>query len=478
MNDTRPNILFFFADQYRHDALGPNDAAVVQTPGLDDLAARGMRFSHAFTPTSLCSPARASLLTGLYAHNHGLLANMGNFNGVFDRQLLDHVGYPQLLGRNDYDVHHVGKWHLPADDNPIHWGFRSFASDSHYAAEKRNLGLEADRAKEVQRLEWGGSAPFCGRSQLPAEQLQEAWAADRTIALLEEQATRDQPFMICTSFFGPHFPYSVPAPYDTMYDPDSVGRWGNFEETFAGKPLIQQKEMLRWNASHLTWADWQRVIAHYWGYCTFIDAQIQSVLERLEALELASNTIVVFASDHGDMLGSHRLFNKGMYMYDETYRIPLIIHWPGVTEGGLHCDAFVNLVDLMPTLLEWGGAEVPAELDGRSLVPLLHGATPVDWPDDVYAEFHGYESALFTQRMVRTRNWKYIYNPGAEDELYDVASDPGELRNLAEDLGYKHVLRRMKDRLVAWLNRTRDDIGSEDSWKGSPYDLYITQRER
>ena len=155
MNDTRPNILFFFADQYRHDALGPNDAAVVQTPGLDDLAARGMRFSHAFTPTSLCSPARASLLTGLYAHNHGLLANMGNFNGVFDRQLLDHVGYPQLLGRNDYDVHHVGKWHLPADDNPIHWGFRSFASDSHYAAEKRNLGLEADRAKEVQRLEWG-----------------------------------------------------------------------------------------------------------------------------------------------------------------------------------------------------------------------------------------------------------------------------------------------------------------------------------
>jgi arylsulfatase A-like enzyme len=126
--------------------------------------------------------------------------------------------------------------------------------------------------------------------------------------------------------------------------------------------------------------------------------------------------------------------------------------------------------------LGWAGE--PAEVDGRSLVPLLHGETPADWPDDVFAEFHGYESALFTQRMVRTRNWKYIYNPGAEDELYDVASDPGELHNLAEDLGYKHVLRRMKARLVTWLDHTRDDIGSQDGWKGSPYDLYIAQRER
>ncbi len=284
--------------------------------------------------------------------------------------------------------------------------------------------------------------------------------------------------MIAASFFGPHFPYSVPVPYDTLYDPDAVERWVNFDETFARKPLIQQKEMLRWNASHLTWRDWQRVIAHYWGYCTYIDDQIRRILERLETLGLADNTVVVYAADHGDMLGSHRLFNKGMYMYDETYRIPLIVRWPGHIPAGTECDAFVSLVDLMPTMLDMAGVEIPVGLDGRSLLSWLHGEKVANWPDDIFAEFHGYESALFSQRMVRTRSWKYVYNPGAEDELYDVESDPGELRNLAPDLGYRHVLRRMKARLRTWMERTGDDIAEDDSWKGSGYGLYLAGRER
>ena len=477
MASKQPNILFLFSDQHRFDALGCAGAPVVQTPALDALAARGMRFTHAFTPTSLCSPARASLMTGLYAHNHGLLANMGNFNGVFNRQMLDHVAYPQLLSQHGYAAHYVGKWHLPAGDDPAHWGFRSLAQDADHARDVRALGLDPNRALEVQRLEWGGEAPFCGRSSLDGAHMQEAWVADRAIAILEEQENQEQPFLLFASFFGPHFPYSVPAPYDTMYAPESVERWPNFDETFENKPLIQQREMLRWNASHLTWRDWQKVIAHYWGYCTYIDDQIRRVLDRLEELGLAEDTIVIYASDHGDMVGSHRLFNKGMYMYDETYRIPLIVQWPGVTEPGSDCDAFVSLLDLMPTMLEMGQVQVPENLDGRSLRDLLRGAEPEGWPDDVFAEFHGYESALFTQRMVRTKSWKYIYNPCAEDELYDVVSDPGELRNLAPLLGYKHVLRRMKERLVVWLNRTNDDIGADDAWKGSPYDLYLSRRE-
>ncbi len=476
MTEHRPNILLLLSDQHRHDALGCSGNPVVRTPGMDSLAADGMRFTSAFTPTSLCSPARASLLTGLYAHNHGLLANMGNFNGVFDRQLLDRVGYTQLLARAGYAVHHIGKWHLPARDNPGHWGFRTFADDDEHARVKRVQGLEVDRALEVQRLEWGGDAPFCGRSPLAAADMQEAWTADMTIRRLEEHQTAEGPFVIAASFFGPHFPYSVPAPYDTLYDPDAVERWVNFDETFARKPLIQQKEMLRWNASHLTWRDWQRVIAHYWGYCTYIDDQVRRILERLETLGLVDNTVVVYAADHGDMLGSHRLFNKGMY--DETYRIPLIVRWPGHIPAGTECDAFVSLVDLMPTMLDMAGVGIPDGLDGRSLLSWLHGEKVAAWPDDIFAEFHGYESALFSQRMVRTRSWKYVYNPGAEDELYDVESDPGELRNLAPDLGYRHVLRRMKARLRIWMERTGDDIAEDDGWKGSGYGLYLAGRER
>ena len=138
---------------------------------------------------------------------------------------------------------------------------------------------------------------------------------------------RDRPFMICSSFFGPHFPYCVPEPYDEMYDPETVERWINFDEQFVDKPSIQQKEMLRWNASHLTWPDWQKVIATYWGYCTFIDDQVKRVLYALERAGQLDNTVIIYSSDHGDMLGSHRLFNKMMNMYNETHQVPLAIRW-------------------------------------------------------------------------------------------------------------------------------------------------------
>lgn len=478
MTNQRPNILFLLSDQHRYDALGCSGAPICRTPALDSLAESGMRFTQAYTPTALCSPARAALLTGLFPHNNGQLANMGNFNGVFDKQMLDATGYPQLLSEAGYSVNYVGKWHLPKTGDTEFWHFDEWRTEEQYAAEKTALGLDTDRAKEVQRLEWGGTAPFCGRAKLPADEMQEAWCADKTIDLLNNHADDDQPFMIFTSFFGPHFPYAVPAPYDTMYDPDQVERWGNFDETFENKPTIQQREMLRWNASHLTWPDWQRVIAHYWGYCTYIDDQIARVLTQLEELGLAENTIVVYSADHGDMVGSHRLFNKGMYMYDEIYRIPLLVRWPGVTQPNSQSDDFVSLVDLMPTLLDAGGASIPSELDGRILKPILEGEAPPDWPDDIFAEYHGYESALYTQRMVRTDSWKFIYNPCAEDELYDVTSDPGELRNVANQLGYKHVLRHMKARLVTWLERTNDTIAEDDSWKGSGYDLYLSGREQ
>jgi len=478
MSHQRPNILFLLSDQHRFDAVSCNGALICQTPALDSIASSGMRFTYAFTPCSLCSPTRGSLITGLYPHNHGQLANTGNFNSAFDKQILDKVGYPKLLTEVGYAVSYVGKWHLPREGDASFWSFDKWWTSRQYHEDIADLGLAGDRAVEVQRLEWGGNAPFCGRSILDAEHLQEYWTAERTIELLHYYADRREPFMICASFFGPHFPYAVPAPYDTMYDPGQVERWINFDEQFDNKPLIQQKEMLRWNASHLTWPDWQKVIAHYWGYCTYIDAQIGRIIDQLKRLGLAENTVVIYTSDHGDMLGSHRLFNKGMYMYDETYRIPLIVSWPNVTPPGSECNAFVNLVDLMPTLLDIAGARDPDGLDGRSLVPLLKGTLPDDWPDDVYAEFHGYEGALCTQRMVRTRSWKYIYNPCFEDELYDLQSDPGELRNLAGKLGYKHVLRRMKGRLVKWLERTHDTIAEDDSWKGCAYDLFLSRRER
>ncbi|MCY4484267.1 MAG: DUF4976 domain-containing protein [Spirochaetaceae bacterium] len=140
--------------------------------------------------------------------------------------------------------------------------------------------------------------------------------------------------------------------------------------------------------------------------------------------------------------------------------------------------AFANLVDLAPTLLEQAAAEPLSGADGRSLAPLLAGSTPPDWPDDVFAEFHGYESTLYSARMIRTADWKYVYNPATEDELYDLRSDPGELHNLAAMVAYGHVLRRMKARLVARMRATGDSLASENAWQANSYDLFPSARER
>lgn len=436
-----------------------------------------MRFTNAFTPIALCTPARASVVTGQYPHNHKQLSNMGNFNGVFDRQVLTQPSFFHRLQNVGYRTGWVGKWHLPDEKNSEHWAIDHWATTRDWVESLDRPDYDFAHY-EVQRLEWGGNALFAGRSMLTPGKMQEAWTADRAINFITASANQENPFFLGVSMFGPHFPYSVPEPYDTMYNPDDVARPYNFDEQFVNKPLIQEKEQLRWNTSHLTWRDWQKVIATYWGYCTYIDDQFRRILETLNSLGLTNNTMVIFTADHGDMLGNHRLFNKGFNMYDETHHIPFIICKPGMTQPASTCDAFVSLVDIAPTLIELAEADTLDSADGRSLVPWLHGETVADWATTAYAEFHGYESTLISIRMVRTHKWKYIYNPTSIDELYDLESDPGELYNLAPKIGFQHILRRMKALLLDRLNETGDTIAEDDSWKGSSYDLYLSEREK
>ena len=466
----RPNILLLLADQLRFDALGCNGNSICNTPHMDELAKRGVRFLNAYTAISLCSPARATMMTGLYPHKHGQLANVSNFNGVFDNQVLNYKNLPQQLKEANYQTGYVGKFHLPKEFDPEFWSF-----DIWDRVQSGDNGFDLGR-EVVQKIEWGGNAPFEGVSPLPLEKHQETRVADKSIEMIRKFKETESPFAMVSSFFGPHFPYAVPESYYGMYNPDDIKRPANFDETFKDKPLVQQKEQLRWNASHLTWSDWRKVIATYWAYCTFIDDQVGKIIGYLKDEGLYDNTVIILTTDHGDMLGNHRLFNKGFHMYEETHHIPFIMRVPQVEEGQT-CDAYVNLVDLMPTILECAGAEIGSHLDGRSILPLVHSAVPEDWPEEAYAQFHGYEATLASVRMVRNHKWKYVYNPYSVDELYDMVSDPGELVNLAPQLGFKHVLRRMKGRMLHWLRKTDDDIGSENSWQSESYDLFVSDRE-
>ncbi len=474
------NILYIMSDQHRFDALSINGNPVCCTPNIDRIGKNGMNFTNCYTTAALCSPARGSVVTGLFPHRHGQLANTGNFNRVFDRQILDKTAYPKLLQKAGYRTGIAGKWHLPGEKDNALWGYDEWHSEwDYFRWLKEARGIDYERGRDaVQPIEWGGDAPFCGRSRLSAEDTIETWITDKVLEMIDRFSAEGKPFQINCHYFAPHFPYAVPAPFDSMYRPEEIEQPANFMEMFQNKPTVQQKELLRWNASHLTWKDWQKVIAAYYGYCTYMDGQIGRLLDALEEKGLAQDTMVVYTADHGDMLGSHRLFNKGMNMYEETHHIPFLACCPGFIPAGSSCGKFASLADVAPTLLAFAGAEIPEGLDGKSLLALLQGEEPEHWRQDIFCEFHGYEPALCTIRMVRDERWKYVYNPCSEDELYDLVSDPGELYNLAGLLGYKHILRRMKEKMVRWLRETDDSIAEEDSWKSSSYNLYISERER
>lgn len=474
------NIVYILCDQLRYDALSCNGAPVCRTPNIDSIAAHGVRMTQCYSANALCSPARGTILTGLYPHIHGQLANTGNFNGVFDSQLLRCEGYPAYLKARGYRTGYAGKWHMPGEGDCEKWHFDRWYTTQDYSAFLNDHDIENyDMGRdEVAPLEFGPDAPFCGPCSLPDGLHQDAWSTDRTIEMMEEFTGQDGSFMVCTAFHGPHFPYAVPTPYDTMYNPEDVPRYNNFDEMFVGKPMVQQKELMRWNTAHLTWPDWQKVIAAYWGYCSFLDAQVGRILQALERLGVAENTAIIFSADHGDMLGGHRLFNKGFNMYDEDHHIPLLIRWPGTAREGAVSNGFCGLIDIFPTLLDMGGCPAATQAQGASLRPLLCGGVPDFWRKDIMCEFNGYESTLLTSRMVRNEKWKYVYNPFDRDELYDVQSDPGELHNLADMPAFTHVLRRMKERMLDWLRKTDDGIVEITSWQSNSYGLFVSDRER
>ncbi len=477
MNKKKPNILFIVADQYRYDSVGCNNASTVKTPNLDALAGSGARFSNAFTSTPLCSPARTTMMTGCFPHHHGVLSNMGNFNGVFDRLHPDAPRLYSALRNSGYRCGYAGGWHMPKDEMAA---FDDLSGTSDYQRFLKENGVEWDMLRdEVARVEFGPEAPFCGRSQLSESHTSSAWIAGRGCELLRSYADGQQPFFLQLNFFGPHFPITVPEPYDTMYDPAAIPMWDNFLIDAAKQRPILNKERWRWNVGHLTWPMWQQVVATYWGYCTLIDKYIGHVLDQLEELGLAEDTLVVFTADHGDNLGGHRLFNKGFSMYDDTVHIPLIMRWPGRISGSTDYAGFVSLIDLAPTMAQAAGIETEwldgtMGCDGSSIMDFLSGAIPAR--DDILTEFHGYETTLYSQRMIRTDNWKYVYNPADWDELYDLQSDPCEKMNLAEDPACAHILALMKKRLIQWMEKTGDTLAVNEGWQGNSYNLCLSQR--
>lgn len=463
----RPNILFIHSDQHRYDCIGANGHPLLQTPHLDRLVAEGINFRHAYTPIPLCTPARASLLTGQWPTQHLAISN---WHSEAPRPFADDLPtYSQVLRDGGYWLGYVAKWHVHPTKGALDFGFHEYVVEEGpfkgtavygfhgWELDKTTQSYESWRAGQdipprPRERGWLGEAdPY-----ITPDQSRLAWGADQVIRMLQESQTRQTPFHIRWDPSEPHLPNVVPEPYFSLYPPSEIPPWPSFPDPLVGKPYIQGQQRRTWQVDGWLWADWSPVVSAYLGEISLLDAQIGRILGELDRLGLADNTLVIYSTDHGDLCGGHGMLDKHFVMYDDVVRVPLLMRWPVGIAPGQVSDAFVvHSLDLAVTFCELAGLPVPETFAGRSLLPLMRGEGG-NGRNDIFAMYHGNLFGLYSQRMVRDTEWKYVWNATAEDELYHLPSDPGEIHNRATDPAVFLELARLRRRLWAWMEETDD----------------------
>lgn len=433
----RPNVLFIAADDM-NTHLGCYGHPLVKTPHLDRLAARGVRFDRAYCQFPLCSPSRSSLMTGRRPD----VTEVFDLARHFRAALPDVVTLSQMFMSHGYHAARVGKiYHygnpgqIGTDglDDPASWHER-------HNPKGRDKAEEHLLTNHTPKRGLGSSMSFL-RAEGADEEQTDGMVATEVIRLME--AKRHTPFFIAAGFYRPHCPFIAPKKYFDLYPLDKVtvpaGPWEYL--TAVPPPALRSTQPHPWFG--LNEDQVRESLQAYWASISFVDAQVGRLLESLDRLGLAENTVVVFWSDHGYHVGEHGLWMK-MSLFENSARVPLIMAGPGVRARGSGCARTVELLDIFPTLADLCGLEPPAGLDGRSLGPLLQNPeAPWDKPAFTQVWRNG-----FAGHSVRTERHRYVEWDGGRQgaQLYDYESDPEEKQNLIDDPGHAAVaadLRRL-----------------------------------
>lgn len=480
----RPNILLIMTDQQRTDTLGFMGKTPCRTPNMDRIAAEGISFDRAICTSPLCLPSRASIFTGQYPHQVDMMRNSDTI--AVEPTLTD-----RLRDRGYYTAY-AGKWHLEPSGQPKAFRGREKAlglDDVHGGDERAKGVRQIDRWFDVAEGQnsydysvwceeqglpdgWPVSdpdvrthrkpsmtIPRTKRQELPPDSTYDAWVTDIALRFYDERP-KDQPFFLVTSWFGPHPPFLIPEPYYSMVDPADIPEPPNFQPG-ANKPQANTTSFYHqlWLDHGEDWAAWKKSVAVYWGYVTMMDDLLGRLMRRLEEDGVLDDTLLIFASDHGEMLGQHGLWHK-MMPYEEALRVPLLMRWPGHIEPGIRSTAASSLIDIPATILNAVGEPTPDEYLGRDLAPAFQDGG--EWQSDAYrfaehkplGEWH----RTVEWRLVTNNRFKYVWNQGDLDEFYDLNADPYEMENLIHDEYYGDELTRLQDRLFAWMLETRDPI--------------------
>jgi arylsulfatase A-like enzyme len=466
----RPNVLFLMADQHRGDCVGADPhcppagdgTPAVHTPNIDHFAAEGALFSRAYTPVPSCIPARRCLWTGQDQATNGC-PNWTHEEWDFEHTL------PGELGRAGYQTHLVGKSH----SQPLrtHFGFQGMdlhaAGDGDYAEwlERESEGAYDEISHGLGRNSWDARP-----NHLPEHQHPTNWTTNRALDFLDDRdATR--PFFLTVSYHRPHQPFDALPPYWDMYrDRDLPDPYlGDWAGDLYGEKVPEHPATDAWCADLPDWVI-ERARAGYYGNVTHVDHQINRILDRLSDAGELSNTLIVYTSDHGEMLGDHHLWRK-TYAYESSSRVPLVVRFPGSFEGqrGQVIDRPVGLEDLMPTILSAVDADVPDTVEGSNLLDLVADPDREDWRAAYHGE-HGpiYDPENACQWLV-DEDTKYVWNPVTGEELlFDLAEDPGETENLAGDPEHEGELDRWRAGLADRLADRPEGFVEDGSLQAIP----------
>jgi arylsulfatase A-like enzyme len=480
----RPNILHIMSDQQQWATIAGRSEC--RTPNLNRLAKAGMLFERSYTPSAVCCPARAMLLSGAYHWHNGVYNQVHSAPSVHRDMDPDVVLYSQRLRDAGYRLGYVGKWHASWIRGPLQFGFHEIADVASYGnAPQDNAshpnGVERSKGKlkttVTRRMQWPGSEPFAmwGYREGPEEAAPEHYRTDCAIRMLQGFAKGEQPWHMEVHYIEPHDAYMPLKKYLDGYDPRSIPVPKSFDDRFEGKPGLHRRESESWGA--VTADDYRQGRAHYYALTEQLDAQIGRLLDALDKTGQADNTIVAFTTDHGDMAGAHRMWIKGWIPYEECYRVPLVVRWPGKIQAGSKTSRLVQTHDLGHTYVAAAGAAKLPYADGRALQPLFENPDRSDWADQILCAYYGGEF-LYTQRIAITDRFKYVFNGFDQDELYDLQNDPEEMRNEVGNATYRLQADDMRARLYEMMAKFEDPYGDVKARNsiGSPPDRYGASR--
>ncbi len=481
LQQRQPNLLVIMTDQQKATAIDLYGGQV-RTPNLSRLVADGILYEQAYTPHPLCVPARVSFWTGRWPHQHGARTNeipMPRGETHFARVLRDH----------GYRLGHFGKNHCFTQED-----FDTCFDRVFLAGHGDNLGPNVTQVysgplRGEPQPDEGMRRPVARVRSEPKEESATYRVTEEAARFLEEHAAQgavptEQPVCLWVSIPDPHTPLQAPEPYASMYPPESVSLPPWREGELDTKPERQRVFQHLLHYDELREEDVRLAASIYYGMIAFIDERVGFLLDTLDRLGMREDTIVVFTSDHGDYIGEHHLLAKSNAFYDALTRVPLLVSWPGHTNGSQRRTEPVSTLDVMPTLLKLAGVPLPDGVAATPLpgTPLAEGATAAR--DAVYSEYGAGGPAItmdIAQRlcppgqprrlppllreregeghpkMVRTGRWKYVYDSTAPaEELYDLETDPWELTNLASDPAHVQAVSELRRRLLDWMLETEN----------------------